>query len=96
MRTYIPLGRVHEEAALVVPPVVPLAPEDFSGAFLVQSLGPWDFLPEPLPNFLDGAHVLRATPGRTPSSRSSDRAELHDHSYGYSCLATTFEISSGC
>ena len=39
VQTYFHLGRVHEEAAPVVPPVVPLAPEDFPGALLGQLLG---------------------------------------------------------
>ena len=47
VRTYIHLGCVHEEVALVVP----LASEDFLGVFLGQPLGPWDFLPEPLSDF---------------------------------------------
>ena len=51
VRTYFHLGCVHEEAAPIVPPVVPPAPEDFSKALLGQPLGPWDFLPEPLPDF---------------------------------------------
>ena len=41
----------HEEAAPVVSPVLPLAPEDFPRAFLGQPLGPWDFPPEPLSDF---------------------------------------------
>ena len=47
VRTYIHLGRVHEEVA----PVIPLASEDFPGVFLGQPLGPWDFPPEPFSDF---------------------------------------------
>ena len=36
---YFNLGHVHEETAPVVPPVIPLAPEDFPGALLGQPLG---------------------------------------------------------
>ena len=51
VRTYIHLGCVHKETAPIVPPVVPLAPEDFPRAFLGQPLGLWDFPHEPLPDF---------------------------------------------
>ena len=51
VRTYFHLGHVHEEAALAVPPFVPFASEYFPVALLGQSLGLWDFLPEPLLDF---------------------------------------------
>ena len=51
VRTYIHLGHVYEGAAPYVPPVAPPALEDFPRVFLGQPLGPWDFPPEPLPNF---------------------------------------------
>ena len=47
VRTYFNLGRVHEEAVPIVPPVIPLAPENFLGVLLGQLLGP----PGSLPNF---------------------------------------------
>ena len=51
VRTYIHLGRIHEEAEPVVPPIVSPAPDNFLGALLRQPLGPWDFPLKPLPDF---------------------------------------------
>ena len=47
VRTYVHLGRLHEEDAHDMPPFPPPAP----AAFLGQPLGPWDFPPEPLPDY---------------------------------------------
>ena len=46
VRTYFYPDRMHEG----VESNVLLAPADAPTAFLGQPLGPWDFLPEPLPN----------------------------------------------
>ena len=67
VRIYIHLGLVHEEAAPVVLPIVPLALKDFPRAFLGQLLGLWDFPPKPLSDFQmepmsPGLHLVEPQP----------------------------------
>ena len=51
--TYFYLGRMHEG----VEADVSHAPADVPVAYLGQPLGPWDFLPEPLPNIKMDARI---------------------------------------
>ena len=51
VQTYIHFGCIHKEAELVVLLVVLPAPDNFLRALLRQPLGPWDFLPKPVPDF---------------------------------------------